>query len=825
MLIAHIILPLALDAYTYGIPMDLTDKIVAGMRVGVSVRRDVVVGIVLRVQKINSAESGNLSPIIFLLDETKPLVNTKQLQIWEWIASYYMCPIGMVMRYALPSSLIPKVKTWVYLQHKISQLELSLEAYTLQVFLQSNPKILYTDLLKKFPNKTYNSAFEELLSRQSIKIHKEIQSSYKPIFETALSLHSNYQDLENSEILSSYQSKGNLHAVLQGFLKIYAKENHNPILLRELRERLGQNIRPYVNKLIKDGVFVTMQVPRLRNMKKSGTSMTSELSIENHIAKKYPQLVSTIPHSISNLIQPLVIHSNYQSIDFPKIYSHAIKELLTQGKQILFIYDEDQPPSKSEKEQLSEYYGEEIIFIDKYNNTHERHELWEHIGSGLPMLIYTDAKGLHLPIMNLGAIFLAGEPSHTRRRINPPYLNARDLALITAKIWQVPILLLSSMPSSDSIYQIELKNFNKTTISNPLPQKKVNIEHISLLQQPYDSINSTWLSEPVFQAIRQAKMSGNSIFLFQNRIGYAPYIMCKTCNWIAKCQHCNSGLTYFKKKNELRCRYCAKHYQVYRHCPICLSDNLEERKFGTEKVEIGLEKLFPGYNILRFDKDTLKHKNEYQNTLDKLNSDTNVDIFVGTVALLPFLRTHSIAVAAILDTDALLQPFDFNFRYLEQGFRLILQIKQLLLNSKHPQPRLLLQEIKELPLAHKNFLEQGDFLSFIQNELKLRQQFILPPICKMLRIEFKHKQAEVSLKIATSYAEELNKCFSEIEIIGPGVPMVNKIRDEFIHLLHLKIPRNKFWNYEAKNQLKAISQKILKHGQYANGYINFFVDP
>lgn len=815
MFIAHIILPLALDTYTYGIPLNLADKIVAGMRVGVSMRQQVLVGVVLRIQKLeNNLYDENLAPILFILDEEAPLVQPKQLELWEWIAQYYMCPLGLVLRYALPSSFLPTVKTWVHLQDKLPQSELTLEAYTLQIYLQQKPRVIYNDLLKKFPLKTYKSAFEELFLKDGIQIHKEIQSSYKPLYEQALMLHKNYQDLEHSDILESYQNRGNIYAVLQIFLKLYTNTNHQAIPIRLLSEYLGKNIRVYVNKLINDGLLIKLEIPRLRVQNSIASSKVPEL------ARQDPPLFSETPTSQASLI-----FTEYEPIELLSIYYYPIQKLLAQGKQVLFIYPEDYLPSKQEKETLQSYYGRQIIFLTKHNNTNERHEIWEYIGYGQAGLICSNSSGLHLPFVNLGAIFLADEPSHTRRRPNLPYLNTRDLALLSAKIWKIPILMFSAMPSSDSIYQIELNKFRQAEITTPPSKKQVKIEHISLYQNSHNSEHSTWLSEPVFQAIKQAKADGTSIVLFQNRIGYAPYIICKSCNWIAKCQHCNAGLTYFKKKNELRCRYCAKQYQVYNHCPICLANELEERKFGTEKVEISLEKLFPNYNILRVDKEILQHKGNYQNALDIIHTNSQVDIFVGTMALIPLLRTRSIGTVAILDTDALLQAFDFNFRYLEQGFRLLLQIKQLLLRSTHPQPRLMLQEMKEWDLEQQKLLENSDFNGFIYHELKLRKQFNLPPICKMLRIQFKYKQADISLATANLYAQELNTHFPEIEIIGPSMPLVSKIRDEFIYLLHLKIPRSQFWSYAAKNQLKKIAQKILKDQTKSKVHINFFIDP
>lgn len=812
MQIARVIPPLDyLDVHTYGVPVELAEQIQPGMRVAVQIRQKIVIGLVLKIENVDSEEVGQLYPLQFIVEDSSPLIPVKQLAIWEWIAKYYMCNLGTVMNYALPSTFIPELKTWIYLNKPQVAKELSLEAHQIQIFLQQKPRTLYADFLKKFSAPKYAKVFDELYQSRVIDIQKEIKSKYQPIYEPALGLHNNYQDLADSEILANYQGQKNLLAVLQIFLKLYVHNQRQPIPLRTLTEHAGKNIRKHIAKLENDGILQELEIQRSR--------------IQNiAIASNKPKLADLGSEILPELSpKPTLIISEYSALELLELYYGTIKELLNRGQQVLFIYPEDQLPSQAEKQQLQSYYGAQILFYNKHNNVQERHELWEYIRQHTAQLICTDGSGLHLPFTNLGAVFMAGEPSHTRRRVSPPYLNNRDLALYTAQIWNVPICLFSSMPSSDSIYQVELKKYNYRKITPTLPIKQVEIQHISLQQYPPTDPGNC-LSAPILHAIKQAKADDNSIFLFQNRIGYAPYIMCKSCNWIAKCRHCNASLTYFKKKHELRCRYCGKQYQVYPHCPVCFSGSLEERKFGTEKVEISLEKLFPEYHILRFDKETLKHKTNYREVIDMLKAGVKVDIFVGTTAFLPLLRNISISTVAVLDTNSLLQTFDFNFRDLENGFRLLLELKELLTRSKHPRPQLLLQQFQELDPEQRQLLENGNFLGFINNELNLRKQFNLPPICKMIRIQFLHKQEELAFKTANFYAQNLSKLLPNLEILGPNTPKVSKIRDEFIYVLHLKIPRSSFWNYQAKTELQRLAEKS-KREYSTSTKIKFFIDP
>jgi primosomal protein N' (replication factor Y) len=288
------------------------------------------------------------------------------------------------------------------------------------------------------------------------------------------------------------------------------------------------------------------------------------------------------------------------------------------------------------------------------------------------------------------------------------------------------------------------------------------------------------LQKEILSTLQQKKQ----VILFQNRRGYSPYQICQVCGWIPHCRNCDVTLTFHKKTNKLHCHYCGQLYPLIHICQACGSDKFIQRNFGTEKIEEQLEELFPDTRIARMDVDSVRGKHAHDNLIQSFEQG-KVDLLVGTQMVVKGLDFENVQLVGVLDADSLLNFADF--RVNERAFQLIEQVSGRA-GRKDEQGKVAIQ-VTNIKHPLLQVLQQHDYKTFFEQEIEGRKRFFYPPYSRIILLTFKHKLKDVTDAASQFFAEQMKTKYSQY-LVGPAEPVVNRIRNQFLMELLIKLPKD-----------------------------------
>jgi primosomal protein N' (replication factor Y) len=327
------------------------------------------------------------------------------------------------------------------------------------------------------------------------------------------------------------------------------------------------------------------------------------------------------------------------------------------------------------------------------------------------------------------------------------------------------------------------------------------------------------LSPQLREALSKTIAENRQAILFQNRRGYAPYLICGTCGHLPQCHDCDVTLTLHKYSNKLHCHYCGASYPRIVECPACGSVNWLEKNFGTEKIEEIIEQDFPAVKVARMDVDSIRGKSAHDNLL-KLFEQHRIDVLIGTQMVVKGLDFDKVQLVGILDADGLLGFTDF--RVNERAFQLMEQVSGRA-GRKDAGGRVLIQGTR---LQHPVilFLLQHDYKSFFVFELENRKQFNYPPYCRLLKITLRHPSKEIAQEAAEKLGNMLATLLPD-RVMGPAAPYVNRVRNRYLMELQLKLSPGLPANSQEKQMIAAQFNLLHAEKRFSGVQLIADVDP
>src|SRR3569623_1720081 len=274
-----------------------------------------------------------------------------------------------------------------------------------------------------------------------------------------------------------------------------------------------------------------------------------------------------------------------------------------------------------------------------------------------------------------------------------PRYHARDAALVLAQLHRAKVLLGSATPSIESYYHAQSGKYGFVVLQERFGQSL--LPEIILVNVRIERERKTLrenFTKVLLEALEQTLSQKEQAIIFQNRRGYAPYIVCEACAWVPMCTQCAVSLTYHQFNDHFRCHYCGYHTKMPPTCHVCASHLLKNVGFGTAKLEETLQLFFPEKKIQRMDLDTTRGKYSYNKLIEALEQGST-DILVGTKMLTKGLDFGQVSLVGVLDADRMLYFPDF--RAGERCFQLLTQVSGLagrrakqgkvIIQTNHPQ--------------------------------------------------------------------------------------------------------------------------------------------
>jgi primosomal protein N' (replication factor Y) len=412
--------------------------------------------------------------------------------------------------------------------------------------------------------------------------------------------------------------------------------------------------------------------------------------------------------------------------------------------------------------------------------------VWQKVLKGEYRIVLGARSSVFLPFENLGLIIVDEEHESSYKQYDPaPRYNARDAAIFLGNLHKAKVLLGSATPSFESYYNAQTDKYGLAELHERFGGVKLpEIEVVSIIQETKQKTMQSHFSSVLMRDIGLALSKKEQVILFQNRRGYAPVIICKTCAYTPKCINCDVTLTYHKSSGKLHCHYCGYREDSPTICPACGSAHLEHKGFGTEKVEDELSMLLPDARIARMDLDTTRSKMAFQNILNDIE-EKKIDILVGTQMVAKGLDFPDITVIGIISADSLLKYPDY--RANERGFQLLAQVSGRA-GRRGKQGKVVIQTYDPGHRVIKQVIE-NDYLDLYNTEMAERKGFKYPPFYRIIQLDIKHKHPEMLYQQAEYLATELRKHFAD-RVIGPEFPLINRIRNYYIKSIMLKFEKD-----------------------------------
>ena len=588
-------LPLPLEGlFTYSVHAKDAHKAVVGKRVVVPLGRSkTYTGIIERVH--NTKPSFDTRDAIDFPDAL-PVVLEKQLDLWKWIAHYYMTPLGDVYKAAVPAGLKAE------------------EGY--------RPR-----------TETY------------VQLHTSYQS--KEGLSRAISLVKRAN--KQLQMLECYLSISHWNDALQG-------DNTQEIseITRVELMNVSNGNATALQGLTGKGILTTyeQEVTRLNTSNNEQTIRTKVLSAPQQDA--YNSIL------MQWMKRDIVLLHGVTSSGKTEVYIHLIQNALEKHQQVLYILPEIALTVQITQRLQRIFGNQLGIYHSKYNDAERVEIWKKQLSDNPYKVILGVRSSVFLPFQNLGLIIIDEEHETSFKQQDPaPRYHARSVAVMLAKMYNAKTLLGTATPSMESYNNASQGKYGLvelTTRFKDIALPKIEIIDVKDLRRR--KIMKGIFSQPLVDAVQQAIDEGKQAILFQNRRGFAPMLECKECGWVPKCQNCDVSLTIHKNMNHLSCHYCGFTYLIPSSCPKCGCTELRSKGYGTEKIEELVNETFQGARISRMDLDTTRTKNAYERIINDF-SQGRTNILIGTQMITKGLDFDKVKVVGIIDADSILNYPDF----------------------------------------------------------------------------------------------------------------------------------------------------------------------
>ena len=775
-----VILPIPVEkAFTYSITEAEAGYLQPGMRVAVPFGKSKVYAALVKKIHTDPPTLYEAKEIEHILDEA-PIVTQKQFELWGWMASYYMCTEGEVMRASLPSAFLLESETIIKLQPDVvlQDEDLKDDEFLIYEALQHQSVIKIQEVMDILGKRKVLPTIKKLLDKGAISVQEEVYEQYKPKLVTFVQLHPDYkEETAFAELLDALSRAPKQREVLLSFFSLKAKTN-KPITTIAL-QKAANATSSQLKSLISKGVFETYQ------KRKDRIEFDGEINETKTLNTYQKESLSQIKESFET--HNVCLLHGVTASGKTEIYVSLIEELLHTGKQILYLLPEIALTTQLIG-RLQNYFGEKVaVFHSKYS-VHERVEVWNNVLSNAPkaQIIIGARSAMLLPFHNLDLVIVDEEHESSFKQYDPaPRYHARDTAIVLGYMFKAKVVLGSATPSVETVYNAKQGKYGYVYLGHrhgDILMPEINLVDIKEKQRKREMTGH--FSDVMLRAITDALALGEQVILFQNRRGFSPVLECKTCGHAPQCPNCDVSLTYHKYRNQLRCHYCGHYIAMQLKCMACGSAELTTKGFGTEQIEVELKELYPEHKIARMDSDTTRGKYGFEKIITAFEQE-EIDILVGTQMLTKGLDFRNVTLVGILNADSMLNFPDF--RAHERSYQLIAQVSGRA-GRTEKQGKVLVQTYN----PYHQILQQvsvNKFDAMFEEQLQERQDFKYPPFYRLVRITLKHRDYQKIEEASIWLAKALRQVLGSAAVLGPETPPVARIRNQYRRNVLIKIHR------------------------------------
>lgn len=811
----NVILPIPFErSFTYAISDEEALVLQPGMRVAVPFGKSKIYTAIIYSVHQNPPEAYEAKEIHEILDDY-PIVSPVQLKHWEWIASYYMCTLGEVVRSALPGAFLLESETLILRNtaYEIDENELLDDEFLVFEALQHQSILKVQEVSAIIERKNVLPILQRLLDKNLIVLKEEVYEQYKPKLVRYVKLgaeHTSDQKLE--ELLNLLTRAPKQSQVVLSLFQLQGK-SQKPIKVSEL-EKASNSSKAVIKSLVDKGILEEYFIKTDRVNYEGENDNSESKDLNEYQEAALADIKSSFEAGKVTLLKGVT------SSGKTEVYVKLIEECLEKGLQALYLLPEIALTTQLIS-RLQEYFGEKIAIYHSKYNVQERVEVWQNVLQSKPkaQLVIGARSAMYLPFGKLGLIIVDEEHESSFKQFDPaPRYHARDAAIVLGHFHKANILLGSATPSVESYYNTQTGKYGYAEITRRYGNVLMpDMELVDIKEAQRKRKMKGHFSERLFLEMEETLKEGSQIILFQNRRGFAPLMECLTCGHSPQCPNCDVSLTYHQYRNQLRCHYCGHHTALPEACFACGSPELDTKGFGTEQIEKEVKELFPEARVGRMDLDTTRGKHGYEKIINAFEQQ-ELDILVGTQMLTKGLDFRNVNLVGVMNADSLLNFPDY--RAHEKTYQLLTQVSGRAGRTKK-RGKVLIQTYNPYHQILKQ-VTTGDYVNMYKEQLYEREQFKYPPVNRIIKVTFKHKNYNVLNEAADWFTSALRTNFGGT-VLGPEYPPVARIRNQYLKHIVVKVQKANSL-VQTKANIRRIEKSFKSVAMYRSVRVIYNVD-
>jgi primosomal protein N' (replication factor Y) len=540
------------------------------------------------------------------------------------------------------------------------------------------------------------------------------------------------------------------------------KNAKNPLLSKSIRKKIDFNPDYYIRKFLKkDIIGVSYYTIKKPSLKRFVIEPFEKIEIPQNLTISQKNIYDKIIQNIDKFSVHLIHGVTGSGKTF--IYLKLSEKVLERNRSVILLV-----PEISLIPQVyflfNKFFKDKIILWGSAFTKSERFYFYKEALIKKPKILIGPRTSIFAPFQDLGMIIIDEEQENSYKEDDKfPYYHAREIAIIRGKIENVPVILGSATPETETIYLSKQNKYCLHVLKERVRGYRFpEIEVLDLRKERFPFFLSARLIEEIERNVKDKKQ----VILFLNRRGFAHFMQCIDCGYIFKCKNCDIPYVYHKDIKKLVCHFCS--YEIFAPdtCPVCKGTDVKYSGYGTEKIEEGLKEIFPNYKIMRMDLDTTRRKKEVFEMFKKFKNK-EIDILIGTQMIIKGFDFPDVSLIGILYADLTLNLPDFRAR--ERTFIMLNQV----IGRARKGGKVILQTMEpENPVIR--YINPDDYEKFYEEELKERKIFSYPPFSHLLLIEVKNRDKNKAMENADEISKKLKGNF---EILGPSFAPIEKIKN------------------------------------------------
>jgi primosomal protein N' (replication factor Y) len=802
------------DFYSYRVPERMQNTLQVGACVHIPFAGRETLGYVLARRKLATADPlcGKLKEIIAVVEDAVT-INAEQLQAVRWMSEHYVCDLLSAIRCVAPATLGARVTTMARLAEpgiRAADAGDSIpQAHVIET-LRALDGAAELDILRETANlPSFSTAYAALLKKGLLVETRAVARARtvgKKVKAYALGAAA---DVLNSAGRRSPQQQRLLHALVER-----ARRGDGPAAADELLPA-AQASAASLKGLVEKGLVQVSE----RTVRRVPVVAPEKRTVPPPLTPGQQNAAEVLRGCIRSGQARTVLLFGVTASGKTEVYLDAIAHTLAAGRSAIVLLPEIALTAQVVDVFLGRF-GEQVAVLHSRLSEGERHDEWRRMQQGRARIVVGARSAIFAPVENVGLIVVDEEHEASYKQENTPRYYAKDLARERARLSRAVLVLGSATPSLESYFATEqgvgcrgkgvvagaggrisgpepgirpvtasfayplpptpytLIEMRERIDNRPLP----NVEIVDLRAEFKE--RRALFSQRLVDAMAERLRRKQQIILFLNRRGYAQFVLCRDCGWVAKCPHCAVSLAFHAYDRTLKCHHCEHTARAPQVCADCGGAKVRAFGIGTEKVEEEVLKFFPSARVARMDRDTTARKGEHTRIVRDFRQG-EAEILIGTQMVAKGLDFPSVTLVGVISADTAINMPDF--RAAERTFQLLTQVAGRAGRGANP-GEVIVQTFSPDHYAIQAAMHQ-DYEAFYRQEILFREELRYPPFSRFANLIYADEREPKAQARASALAAALERVApQDVEIIGPSAAPLVRLKNQFRYHVALRAP-------------------------------------